>query len=126
MNDEIFPYGSKISQDCNEWFVTLLKQKNFLLINFFYSTCTSGQWACTQLDCSHTCSILRNRHYTTFSEQYLKINSGSCAYIAAQFRQDAKRFTLTLRDSVSTGHVHLLEGQLTVDGILSRILFFNF
>jgi hypothetical protein len=100
------------------------RKKNFLLLNFFSSTCASGQWSCTQLDCSHTCSILRNRYYTTFSGQYLQINSGSCAYTAARFREDAKQFALTLSDSVPTEYVHSLQGQLTIDGILSRILFF--
>jgi hypothetical protein len=94
------------------------------LIYFVFSTCTSGQWSCTQLDCSRTCSILRNTHYTTFSGQYLTINSGSCEYTAARFRENGKKFTLTLSNHVSKEHVHSLKGQVTIDG--KNIFFYSF
>jgi hypothetical protein len=77
------------------------------------------------MDCSRTCSILRNTHYTTFSEQYLKIDTGSCEYTAARFKHDAKKFTLTLSNSESTKHGQALQGHLTIDGILFEI-FLNF
>ncbi|CAF3994218.1 unnamed protein product, partial [Rotaria sordida] len=98
LNDKIFSYGSKITQDCNE------------------CTCVSGQWSCTEVDCSHTCSILRNTHYTTFSGQYLRINSGSCEYTAARFKHDAKKFTLILSNNASTKHAHSLQSRLIING----------
>ena len=82
----------------------------------FCSTCTSGQWSCGQLDCSRTCSILRNTHYTTFSGQYLKIHSGVCEYTAARFKKDPKRFDLTLSNNASAEHGHSLKGRLSIDG----------
>jgi hypothetical protein len=98
----------------------------FVLFNLFFSTCASGQWSCTELDCQQTCSILRNTHYTTFNGQYLKVDGGSCAHTAARYRSDANKFTLTLSKSVSKEYVNTLHGQLTVDGILFRILFLIF
>ena len=98
-------------------------KETLAFIDLFLSTCASGQWSCTQLDCSRTCTILRNTHYTTFSGQYLKINSGSCEYTAARFRDNTKRFTLTLSNHVSKEYVHSLKGQVTIDGRLLRIFF---
>ncbi|CAF3348387.1 unnamed protein product [Rotaria socialis] len=99
-NNGVFPYGSKITQDCNE------------------CTCVSGQWTCTRVDCSRTCSILRNTHYTTFSQQYLKVNSGSCEYIAARFKHHAKKFSLVLNNHASTEHHHSLQTHLTISGTI--------
>jgi hypothetical protein len=55
----------------------------------------------------------------------LKIHSGSCEYTAARLEHDAKKFSLTLSNGVSTKHGDSLKGHLTVDGILSE-RFFNF
>ncbi|CAF0823545.1 unnamed protein product [Adineta steineri] len=98
MNDKLFSYGAKVTQDCNE------------------CTCTSGQWSCSKLDCSHTCSILKNKHYTTFHGQHLKLNSGSCEYIAAQLKNHKDKFTLILSNSESKNE-HSLQGRMTIDGI---------
>ena len=53
----------------------------------------------------------------------MKINSGSCEYTAARFKDDEKKFSLTLSNSVSKEYVHSLKGQLTIDGTVSRIVF---
>lgn len=87
------------------------------VLSIHFSTCASGHWSCTQLDCSRTCSVLRNTHYTTFSGQYLKINSGSCEYTAARFKRDPRRFNLTLSNTAS------LEGRLTIDGTKKIFLY---
>jgi hypothetical protein len=106
-----------MTQDCNEWFVDLLKQNDFYSKYLFFSTCVSGQWSCSQLDCSRTCSILRNTHYTTFSGQYLKVNSGSCDFTAARLKDNGNKFDLTLTNKQD----HLLEGRLTIDGMSYRM-----
>ena len=87
-----------------------------LIYAFICSTCISGQWSCTQLDCSKTCSILRNTHYTTFSGQYLKVDGDSCEYTAARLKDNAKKFDLVLSNNVSTENGYSLHGHLTIDG----------
>src|SRR5690348_10554062 len=95
----------------------LITTNIFFLFHSFFSTCASGQWSCTQLDCSRTCSILRNKHYTTFNGHYLKVNSGSCEYTAARLRHQTEKFTLTLSDHISNEGVHSLKAQLIINGI---------
>lgn len=106
--------------------VCTIYENKYFLFDLFYSACASGQWSCTQLDCSHTCSVLRNKHYTTFSGQYLKLKSGSCAYTAARYRDNAKKFSLTLSTSVSNESVYSLQGKLSIDGILIWNILLNF
>lgn len=76
----------------------------------------AGHWSCTELDCTRTCSILRNTHYTTFSGQYLKLDSGSCEYTAAQLKGAAKKFQLILSNDAAKEHSHTLHGRLIIEG----------
>lgn len=100
------------------------EKPSFNCLCFVFSTCASGQWSCSQLDCSRTCSILRNKHYTTFSGEYIKVNGGSCAFTAAKYRDNAKKFSLTLSNIGSTESIHTLQGKLTIDGIEFWMVFF--
>ena len=81
----------------------------------FSSTCMSGQWVCTQFDCSRTCGIIRNVHYTTFGGQYLKVNSGTCAYTAATLKDNPKKFHLVLKNAAA-GKEPSDYGSLEIDG----------
>lgn len=106
-------------------FIKKKKHFAYYTLNSFFSTCVAGQWSCTQVDCSHTCSILRNTHYTTFSGQYLKVNGGSCQYIAAQYQHHSETFRLILNNNISSEYHHMLQSHLTIGGILFRIFVFK-
>ena len=68
-NGVVYPPGSNITADCNNWYISSpIKWQKKSVNNFFlnFSYCANGAWNCTQKKCPRTCAVLGLRHLRTF------------------------------------------------------------
>lgn len=54
--------------------------------SYVFSTCTSGIWECTDLNCPKICQIEEGTHITTFDGKYFNL-IGDCSYYAIVVRE---------------------------------------
>ena len=48
-----------------------------------FSTCHNHQWVCTTKECSGTCSVFGDPHYTTYDGKWFRFG-GRCTYILSE------------------------------------------